>query len=186
MSSTIILIGPIATGKSTVAALLAAKLNLPRFSMDDLRWNYYAEIGYDSEIAKQKREIEGFWGLYRYWKPFEAHAVERLLSSHCHGVIDLGAEHSVYEDDELFHWVQRALAPHPNFVLLLPSADLEESLRILNDRTGYVPDGTPSINEHFLQHPSNYRLAKLTVYGNGRTAEEICDEIVCCTQVEQD
>jgi shikimate kinase len=185
MRSTIILIGPIGTGKSTVAALLAEKLNLPRCSMDEFRWNYYAEIGYDSEIAKQKREVEGFWGLYRYWKPFEAYAVERLLSVHRHGVIDFGAGHSVYEDDELFRRVQQVLAPYPNVVLLLPSANLEESLQILNGRTGYVPDGKPHLNEHFLRHHSNYSLAKFTVYGNGRTAEEICDEIVQRAQIEE-
>jgi shikimate kinase len=184
MRSTIVLIGPIGAGKSTVAALLAKKLNLPRRSMDEFRWDYYAEIGYDKGIAKQKHEMEGFWGLYRYWKPFEAYAVERLLSVSSHCVIDFGAGHSVYEDDELLHRVQQVLAPYPNVVLLLPSPNLDESLQILNDRSGYVPDGQPNINEHFVRHPSNYKLAKFTVYGNGRTPEEICDEIVCRVQIE--
>ena len=153
--------------------------------MDEFRWNYYAEIGYDNGLAKKKQEMEGSWGLYKYWKPFEAYAVERLLSAHSHCVIDFGAGHSVYEDDELFHRVQQILAPYPNVVLLLPSETLEESLQILNDRTGYVPDGNPHINEHFLRHHSNYSLAKFTVYGNGRMAEEICDEIVQCTQIDR-
>ena len=185
MRSTIVLIGPIGAGKSTVAALLAKKLNLPRRSMDEFHWDYYAEIGYDKEFAKQKLEMEGFWGLYRYWKPFEAYAVERLLSDASRSVIDLGAGHSVYEDDELLHRVQQVLAPFPNVVLLLPSPKVEESLQILNDRTAYVPDGQPNINEHFVRHDSNYKLAKLTVYGNGRTPEEICHEIVCRVQIEQ-
>ena len=44
--SDIILIGPIGTGKSTLGRLLAAKLGLPQVSMDDVRWDYYREIGY--------------------------------------------------------------------------------------------------------------------------------------------
>ena len=185
MRSSIILIGPIGVGKSTIPGLLAKKLNLPRRSMDEFRWDYYAEIGYDKGIAKQRHETEGFWGLYRYWKRFEAYAVERLLSEHSHCVIDFGAGHSVYEDDELLQRVQQVLAPYPNVVLLLPSPNWDESVEILNARTGYVSDGQPNINGHFVRHHSNYTLAKFTVYGNGRTPEEICDEIIGCVQIEQ-
>lgn len=76
MSSDLILIGPIGSGKSTIGSLLATQTSLPQCSMDEYRWNYYKEIGYDEELAKYKRETEGFWGIYQYWKPFEAYAVE--------------------------------------------------------------------------------------------------------------
>lgn len=178
MPSNIILIGPIGAGKSTVGSLLANHLDLPQYSMDELRWNYYKEMGYDEELAKQKRETEGFWGLYQYWKPFEAYAVERLLLEHENCVIDFGAGHSVYEDTSLFQKVQRVLVPYPNIVLLLPSSDLDESIRILNERNEYVSDGNPNINEHFVKHPSNYKLAKFTVYTKAKTPEETCDDIL--------
>lgn len=178
MSSDIILIGPIGSGKSTLGRLLAHGLNLPQCSMDKRRWVYYEEIDYDSEFAKQKLETEGFWGMYQYWKPFEAYAVEKLLSE-CQGcVIDFGAGHSVYEDRTLFQRVQQTLAPYPNIFLLLPSPDVEESLQILNQRNQYVPDGQLNINEHFLKHPSNYLLAKFIVYTKGKTAEETCNQIL--------
>lgn len=178
MPSDIILIGPIGAGKSTVGALLAARLGLPQCSMDEQRWEYYQEIGYDKTLAKHKREIEGFWGIYRYWKPFEAYAVKRLLSEHTQCVIDFGAGHSVYEDSSLFQQVQNALAAYPNIFLLLPSADLDESIQILNKRNGYKFDGTLNINEHFVRHPSNYGLARFTVYTKTKTPEEICDKIL--------
>lgn len=57
-------------------------------------------------------------------------------------------------------------------MLLLPSADLDESIDILNERNDYVPDGTPNINELFIRHPSNCELAKLTVYTKGKTPAE--------------
>ncbi|WP_414561805.1 MULTISPECIES: shikimate kinase [unclassified Anabaena] len=178
MKSDIILIGPIGAGKTTIGTLLASRLGLTQYSMDDLRWNYYFEIGYNEELAKHKRETEGFWGIYQYWKPFEAYAVERLLSSHNQCVIDFGGGHSVYEDAALFQRVQQALAPYPNVVLLLPSPNLDESVQILNERNRYVPDDKANINEHFVRHTSNYQLAKFTVYTKGKTPEETCSEIL--------
>ncbi len=178
MKSDIILIGPIAAGKTTIGALLADKLGLPQCSMDERRWDYYKEIGYDEELALHKRETEGFWGVYQYWKPFEAYAVERLLSEHNQCVIDFGGGHSVYEDAALFQQVQQALAPYPNVVLLLPSPNRDESVQILNERTEYVPDGKPNINEHFVRHASNYELAKFTVYTKGKTPKETCREVL--------
>jgi shikimate kinase len=174
----IILIGPIGTGKTTVGALLAERLNLPQRSMDELRWDYYQEIGYDKEIAQQKRETEGIWSLTQYWKPFEAYAVTRLLAEHSECVIDFGAGHSVYEDYELFAKVKAALATYSNVVLLLPSPNLDESLEILSQRERGLSDEEIRLNEHFLRHPSNYELAKLTIYTRDKTPEETCSEIL--------
>ena len=75
MNTDILLIGPMDTGKSTLGKLLAEKLGLPQCSMDDLRWAYYQEIGYDRAIQEQIREKKGFLGVYHYWKTFDAHAV---------------------------------------------------------------------------------------------------------------
>lgn len=172
------LIGPIGAGKSTIGKLLAAKLNLPQCSIDEVRFNYYAEIGYDEAVAKSKYETEGFWGLYTYWKPFEAHAVERILAEHTQGVIDFGAGHSVYEDAALFKRVQQVLQPYPNIVLLLPSPNVEETVAILNERNEFLRTMQPNINEHFIQHHSNYDLAKFIVYTQGKTPEATCAEIM--------
>jgi hypothetical protein len=63
-------------------------------------------------------------------------------------------------------------------VLLLPSSDPDESIQILNERNEYAPDGTLNINEHFVRHPSNYELAKFTVYTKAKTPEETWNEIL--------
>src|SRR5574339_244308 len=133
----IILIGPIGSGKSTVAELISMKTGLPRRSMDELRWHYYDEIGYDRDFARQKRTAEGFWGLYRYWKPFEIYAVKRILEDFHDCIFDFGGGHSVYEDEAQFAQVQNLLAPYPHVILLIPSSDREESTRILHARNEY-------------------------------------------------
>lgn len=187
MYSTIILIGPVSAGKSTVATLLAEKLQIPHVSIDEVRWGYYDEIGYDkAEASRVAKSEEGMLGLLRYWKPFEAYAVERILPDHPNSVIDFGAGHSVYDDEALFQRVQIALAPYPNVIMLLPSPDLDESTQILNARfrellqreVGTVDEGLLELSATFVKHPSNHQLAKMTVYTNGKTPDETCAEII--------
>jgi len=184
---TIILIGPMCAGKSTIAQMLAKQLGIKRQELDSLRDGYYDEIGYDRELAsKIANGEEGMMGLIRYWKPFEAHAVERALSEHKNCVLDFGAGHSVYEEEKLFARVRDALAPFDHVILLLPSPDLDESVKILNSRftsllereVGKVDPKLLDLNEHFVRHPSNHQLAKMTIYTQGKSPEETCDEIM--------
>ena len=181
MPSDIVLIGPIGVGKSTQGKLLADRLGLPQCSMDDLRWNYYNEIGYDKTLAQQKRDAGGMRMVIQYWKPFEAYAVERLLSEHRDCVIDFGAGHSVYEEAALFDRVKQTLAPYPNVVLLLPLPDRARSWQILKQRNRDLPSDTHSMNDHYLRHPSNSQLAEHTIYTHGKTPEATCADILRVT-----
>jgi shikimate kinase len=113
LKSTIILIGPMSAGKSTMAKLLAEKLDLPRFELDQERWDYYDEIGYDkAAVSEIARSDQGMLGLLRYWKPFEAHAVARMLAEHNDCIIDFGAGHSVYEEPQLFFAIRLCKVRH--------------------------------------------------------------------------
>jgi hypothetical protein len=174
-------------GKSVIAEMLAAQVHMPHFSLDEERWKYYSEIGYDeAEASRIAKSTEGMIALLRYWKPFEAYSVERILADHHGSVIDFGAGHSFYEDQALFARVQQALAPYPNTILLLPSPDLDESVRVLNarftqllaDEVGEVDPRLLELNEQFVRHPSNFALAKMVVYTNGKTPEQTCDEVI--------
>ena len=186
MNNTIILIGPMSAGKSTVATLLSEALKIPQCPLDDKRWEYYDEIGYDKDAAKKIVATKGMVGLLNHWKPFEAYSVERVLEEFSDCVIDFGAGQSVYEDKELFARVEAALEPYPNVILLLPSPNAEESIKILNDRfsellrehTGQVDKALLKVNAHFVKHPSNHKLAKIVVYTNDKTPKQTCAEIL--------
>ncbi len=178
MYTDIILIGPQGCGKSTIGEMLALKLGLPQYSMDTLRWDYYKEIGYDREKADKLLDEKGFYELYKYLKPFDAHAVERIFAEHSGCVIDFGAGHSVYEDDELFRRVEKAMLPYKNVVLLMPTPDKGESVKILNDKWGEDKSSGIDFHEHFVKHHSNYDLAKIIIYIKDKRPEQTCEEIL--------
>ena len=156
----------------------AHTLAAPLVSLDKVRYQYYQELGYDPAKAQQLRQ-QSFEDLIQYWQPFDAHAVVRVLAEHHGCVFDFGAIHSVYDDPALLRQVEDALRPYPHVVLLLPTGDPEESVRILHERgaAGADLDGEAlemwrRIIGRFIRHPSNYRLAKHTIYTAGQTAEE--------------
>ena len=182
MPADIILIGPSQAGKSTLGRLLAEKLDRPQYSLDQLRWTYYREIGYDHELSNELRRRGGFVARVLYWSLFNAYAIERLLSEHRDGVFDLGAGPLTFESDELVARVRRALEPYPNVVMILPSPDPDESIRILSERLAREPaELNFDFASRFVRHPANHALAKFTVYTRDKTPEETRDEIIRLT-----
>jgi hypothetical protein len=182
LGKNIVLIGPSLTGKTTLAKLLGERLNLPVCELDALRWKYFAEIGYDAELAQKIREEGDMPALAAYWKPFDIHAVERALADFPGDtVISFGAGNSVYDNDADFKRVQAALAGH-HVIYIRHSADFDESLQILKGRIadlGFDPEGGIAfMNAYFLKHHANDDLATMVIYTKDKTPEETCAEIM--------
>jgi ABC-type arginine transport system ATPase subunit len=179
----LILIGPTGAGKSTLGALLGKQLNLPSVSIDDIAQTYYEECNFGRAVFKRLQAEQGFLATYRQWCPALAHATERVIEEHGRVVLDLGAGHSHYEDPILFDRVRRAIAPCANIVLLLPSADLDKSVCLLRERCmsergrDWIHDGYDFI-EHWVKDYCNRDLATLTVFTEGKTPMETCEEII--------
>jgi hypothetical protein len=173
-------------GKSTLAKKLAKKLGVPRIELDEVRQRFYSEIGYDEKFASEIVGVEGMMGLIKYWEPFQAHAVERALEEFKNCVMDFGAGHSVYEDQDLFRRVEKVLKPHKFVIQIMPSPDIDRSVEVVNKRfsellineVGKIDDELLALNEHFVRHPSNGMLAKKTVYTEGKSAKATVQEIL--------
>lgn len=183
----IVLIGPPGAGKTTLAPLLAERLGFDWVDIDDVREDYYEEIGYDRELLADRVRFGGVVALLDYWKPFEAYAVEHCLADRPTGcVIALGAGHSVHDDPVLADRVAAALAGHP-VVLVLPDEDPEEAERILLQRVEAtmrsedVDDATIAefcrFVPAFVRHPMNERLATHRVVADDETPDATADRL---------
>ena len=173
----IILIDPhFVISRGTVGRLLASQLEIPLINLEDVSEQYWQEIGYQEELDEQAWENNQADGVYRYLMPFNVHAIERGVAEYSNCVIELGALQSVYDDDEFFQRVSQVLEPC-NVVLLLPSEDVEESLKIFKERDRIIIN-SEEMNEHFLTHHSNDDLAKYTFYTKDKTPEQTTEEIL--------
>jgi hypothetical protein len=177
LRSEIVLIGPMGAGKSTLAVLLAARLGLPRVSADFLSAAHHAGLGYDAAYV---RELIGrdFRAAMEYRRPFAAQLVEWLLAEHSGCVFDFGAGHVQHDDPVLTGRVERALAPFASVVLVVPSPDRDESIRVLRERRAPLVFDGFDLDAYAWDHPSYWRLATLTVYTADRTPDECADELL--------
>jgi hypothetical protein len=62
-------------------------------------------------------------------------------------------------------------------VLLLPSADLDESVRVLRERGRCAIGGVP-FPRYVVAHPCNRALATVVVTTDGRTPQDVCTELL--------
>ena len=164
--NTIILIGPMGTGKSTIAKLLASQIE------DGKR------IPLDS-----KGQLEGLYKReksFKNFKNFEFVLTGTVLSSlNRPYVIDFGAGHSIYEDEELRRKMKTMCSEFKNTILLLPTENKEENRKVLLERRG-IKEGShkDQDNWHFITAPNNYELATNIVYEDKKTPEEVSNEIL--------
>lgn len=177
----VILIGPEGSGKSTIGQIIATNLSKELYSIDRHRDELYAPYGYDKAFAEKIYEEQGLWPFYQHWKIYEYQAVSHILQNaskegdEFYGkIIDFGAGHSVYENPEELEKIEALIKPYQNVILLMPCEDVEEAMKITEARRNCkLP-----LNKHFLEHPSNKRLAKHVIYTKDKTAEESAESVL--------
>lgn len=124
-------------------------------------------------MRKRLFEAEGWRAVDRYWKVFDPHPVERLLEEHT-GVLDMGGGSLICAYEDQLERMRRAFEPFPNVVMLVPCPDIERAVVILSEQKGRVMD----FNREFLHNRSLWELAKITVYTEGLTPEQVCAEVL--------
>lgn len=161
----IFLLGPVGAGKTTIGRLLSERLGVHQVSLDGIRRTYYAEVGYSREDEAEIAASGGFGGVLDYWKQFDAHALKRVLEDHATSIIDFGGGQTAIDNQDDLRRIEQLLSPFPNVFLLMPSEDIEESIKVLRrrmvERTSI--DGK-RLELFLLTHPSNEELSTNTIH----------------------
>ncbi|SNT53411.1 hypothetical protein SAMN05216276_105638 [Streptosporangium subroseum] len=173
-----VLIGPAATGKSTLGDGLASAAEKSFVDIDALGETYYAEVGWSMDKLRDRIQAVGRVAAEQEWEPARAHAVERIVADHPGTIISLGAGHSHYTQPELFQRVQTALRPVNHVVLVLPSPDLERSVQVLRQRslaakgTNWISRDGYDFLHQWVHNTGNHAFATTVLYTEGEEPEQ--------------
>ena len=166
--NSILIIGPMGTGKTTIARMISANLNMPQISLDN------------REQLKQFYSNKKSFNNFKDFEFYLTGSVLTSLSEPC--VIDFGAGHSVYENPILFYEMSKLISKFANVVYMMPSENKEESMEILNNRVlqrnKNLTSQTLNDNRHFISMPCNEQLATIIQYTKDKTPEQISKEIL--------
>ena len=166
--NSILIIGPMGTGKSTIARMISTNLNMPQISLDN------------REQLKQFYSNKKSFNNFKDFEFYLTGSVLTSLSEPC--VIDFGAGHSVYENPILFYEMSKLISKFANVVYMMPSENKEESMEILNSRVlqrnKNLTSQTLNDNRHFISMPCNEQLATIIQYTKDKTPEQISKEIL--------
>lgn len=176
----IILIGPVAVGKTTTAKLLSEKLNIPKISIDDLRFDYYKEIGYSDAHMNLLLDKAGVMAIYQYGKIFDSYSIERVLEDHQDCIFDFGGGNNACGYSFDAERIIKALKPYKNVVLLFPCPDKDEALEFVYNRRE-IKETHKELIEFLVKDESIFKLAKHIVFTKGKSTEEVCDEVLQVT-----
>jgi hypothetical protein len=178
-----ILVGPLAAGKSTLGALVAERLGQPFVDIDDIAWSYCAEVGWSLDRLLERDQAVGWTAAEREWEPARAHAAQRAVADHPEAVIAFGAGYTSFTSPDCADQVRRALAPVPAVIRLLPSPNPERSIAVLRERAiasrgkDWIIEGHDWITE-WVADPLAAEVAAATVFTDGISPETSAEELV--------
>lgn len=175
----VVLIGPVAVGKSTVGALLAPLLGREFVDLDEFATDDYPTSEHSVDALIEHARADGFVAAHRWWQPARLQAVREVLQHRPEAVIAFGAGHSHFEDDHIAVEVATLLEPHV-VVFLLPCTDPAEAVGILRarcmaergDDQDWLFDDVDFLDD-WVQSAQNHALADVTVAIDGRTPDEV-------------
>jgi nucleoside-triphosphatase THEP1 len=179
----IVLVGPPATGKTTLGEMLAARLQRPFLDLDAVGGHYYAEAGWSIAKLIERITAVGRLAAEIEWEPARAHAVARVIADHPDAMIALGAGHTSYTNPGLREAVRTVLENCPDVVHILPSADRDLSLFMLRERCiaskghPWIADGHDFLAA-WLDDPTPGQVATRTVYTVNQTPNQTVESLL--------
>ncbi|MGB8862282.1 MAG: shikimate kinase [Ilumatobacteraceae bacterium] len=180
----LVLIGPVAVGKSTVGSTLADLLCVPFVDLDEIAAPYYEQCGAPIEVLIEHAHADGFLAAHAWWQPARAHAAATAVADHPGSVIAFGAGHSHFEDEKFAAMIREVLAG-ATVVLLSAAPDEATAVKELRRRCvadrgedqDWMIEGVDMLRE-WVTSEQNRRLADVTVVTADRSAAEVAAEIL--------
>jgi hypothetical protein len=175
----IILMGPMLVGKSTIARMLWNKY-LFEFINCDYYFDYYYRksqkpLDYFLNLLKEKgidaclKEIDPFCAA------FVVEILQMLRETNEMSIVDFGGNHTAYFDEASINKTINELKYFKNTILLLPSADKEKSFtyfeKVIKDPI------TLELNKKIYEAPSNDLFASKTFYTEGLSEDDLFEQI---------
>jgi len=168
MKNKIILMGYMASGKSTIAHLLADKLNCDAIDLDSfIEQKTGMKI---PEIFKQKGEI--------HFRKLESRFLHKLLQQNNQFVLALGGGTPCYANN-IISINKQAFSVYIN----LPVANLVERLKTEKHQRPLVAhlkdkDLTEFVAKHLFERQAYYNKAQIIIPAKELRPEEICKKII--------
>lgn len=168
INNSIILIGPMGVGKSSVAKELSELTNMPKISLDN---------------RTQLKDLYANRDKFLSKKEFELYLVGSVFNSLKEpAIIDFGAGHSIYKTPLMFYEFQRLMKKFKNVVYLVPSEDKTEALEIINERVQQRGKNNSvdyeKINKEHLESPCNNLVATMKVCTKGLSVDEVTKKVL--------
>ncbi len=165
----VIVIGPMCAGKSTISNIMSKKTKMPLISLDSREQlsEYYKRISSINSFKLRELALVGY-------------VLSELKEP---SIINFGAGHSIQENIIYRIELQRMISRFRNVVLIEPSKNPEISEKVLAERIRLREhDNNPSKkiehNNHFINCGYNEQLASYICATEGKKAEECADEII--------
>lgn len=186
--NSIVLIGPMATGKSTIANHLAELTGYKNYPVDRLKWYYRFKNGYNIQESTKIFNQFGFGAMLQYSHQYFGVKDLKQLLTEFKGIVDLGAADTHCSTKERCEGLLNLFQDFHNVFLILPYKDSKKSVELLTSRliaryknhpTKYVAvESYIKENEEFVRSVFNQVLAKHVVYVNDRAPYLVAQEIL--------
>ncbi len=184
----IILIGPIGVGKSTISKIIQKQnsefglVHMPLDKTSEFYLNYY---GYDILKGRELYKEGRYQDYLNYRQPFNFQYIKRIFDNIDRPyLLEFGGSDTITSTEEEKEELKSLFREFKNIVLLLPSKNKICSEQILEQRLIELGEDERKIsflkfvNKSLFQDSFYEEVATFTVYTEGKTPEETVSEVL--------
>jgi len=179
----IVLIGPMAAGKTTLSRALSSRLGLPYAPLDWVGFHAMVRDGLDVRAY----EAAPSWAEQHAIRlPHLIAAAEGAVRDFPKFLLDFGAGHAHFDPPEEQARLAAVLGPLPNVFLILPTLDLDraEAICLERDQARWAKHGhdweetRAPFHRTYVRSACFRQVAKHTILTEGREIQACVDEML--------